>query len=249
MSSRLTSSCLATLVLIGDQATVTGGFKRFPSLTVSDPQYRNEREGKNRMRIRARSSPRDTPEDVERVVIPPPKRRLQADIDALSMERALLNLDLSDSIPGKPDKQQRRNKESVKVSGVDKSRPSKRLSLAPDPQVLTLVQRCIAKKNVAGAISALLSEPGIGVGMSARGTRVGAGTTLEKATLRAGFTIILKECSRAKLWREARQVLTKHMPTVGVEPSNADWLLAIDGCAVVGGVGQAICYLHDMRMR
>lgn len=64
-----------------------------------------------------------------------------------------------------------------------------------------------------------------------------------------GFMAVLKGCSKRVMWKEARQILLRHMPTAGLRPPTEAWILAMDACAGAGGSEQAIYLLHEMSSR
>ena len=241
MPSSLSTTCLATLAMIGNKPAVTVGFNNVVPLL----ERKHNQEIRNKVRVRLRSSSSNKPDDTRRRMVPPPKRRSRADIDASSVDKALASLNLSGVSSGRSHRrkqqqlQQQKRKDSSS-SPDDNSKPS--TACPPDPrlQILADVHRYIAERNILGAVSTLE--------LVTRGEkRDSARTSEDEAALRAAFSTVLNECGRSGLWREAKQVVTIHMPTAAVEPSGSDWIQAIDACAGPGGAGQAILYLHDMR--
>lgn len=178
--------------------------------------------------------------------MPPPRRQSRADIDTSSMDLALLNLNL-------PGESRRQRRQARNAGSVDSAMHSSSEASLPDrrPDLLTSVQERLARGNVPGAISVLasavhdLEERSLGKDSAVHTSDEADGVSC----LRACFTAVLTGCANRGLWRDAKQVLVRHMPAAGVEISAADWLLAIDACSGAGGSEQAVFLLHNMRAR
>lgn len=251
MTPRVSATFLATLIFVADNYPSTLGFN-----LASGSAVRQQQRGRVRARplsshdstSRTSSVPtaadKEDDEEFERDM-PPPRRHSRADIDMSSMDLALLNLDL----PAGEDENKPQRRQASNRGNVDSASTASLPEMHPD--LLTAVQEPLARGNVPGAIAVLASTVH-GLAQRSGGCR-SAGHASDKADdvscFRRCFTAVLTGCADRGLWRDAKQVLVKHMPAAGVEISAADWLLAIDACAGAGGSEQAVFLLHDMRAR
>lgn len=215
-------TCL-TLALVMEHPPATLGFHLAP---------RQANRPKSRLRARPPSS--EPPRDASRRAVPAPKRRPPADIDASTLESALLNMNLAGTKAPKQ-KQVGSNAAADAVCSADVSHDG----------VLAEVLRQIARGDVFQAIATVAAAPAELATAGRGGSSGGKGDSVA----RDGFTAVLKACAGRGLWREAKDVLVRHMPAAGVEAAAADWLLAIDACAGAGGSERVILHLHDMRAR
>lgn len=248
MTTRLQKTCVVTMMLIADNNSSLCAF-HLASNSVGTRQ---------RQRIRARSAsslasttPASTtagkPDERNKGAVPPPTRRSRADIDVSSVDLALSNLAGALSPPPRqdrasPNQQQAHNTHDS--AGSAGSLPSGESG----SDVLTPVRQLISRGNVAEAVRVLtVTTERLATGNST--SAIVTAATSSTASLHAGFTAVLTACANRGMWYEARAIIVRHMPAVGIQPSVEAWVLAIHACAGAGGSEQAVFLLHEMRSR
>lgn len=224
------------------------------------------------------STAENNPEDrISKIAAPPRQRSVRADIDTCSLNLALLNLSqpklgqgqgTAGQAQGTGQRQGHQTYDDDTI-GCFPAPSSRGYEQGGVSNVLDEVQWLVSRGGTAEAIALLarVAQPSsatsaakqqtpssksaapvpIATSNSSIGSVNEAGN--DEASLGAGFMTVLKDCSKRGMWREARQVLVRHMPTAGLRPTTDAWILAMDACAGAGGSEQAVFLLHEMRSR